>query len=106
MNVRTKSGRVLEPADVDRIAEKADAGVDLRDWRPVRGRPPLDNHVGGHAPRIAVRVPQALREAVEARAAAEGQSLSQAVRSLLEDYARGRVRTTVTRSPKSGPTGS
>lgn len=106
MNVRTKSGRVLEPADIDRIADRADAGVDLRDWRPLRGRPPLDTHVAGHAPRIAVRVPQALREAVEARAAAEGRSLSQAVRSLLEDYARGRARTAVSDSPESGPTGS
>ncbi len=45
-----------------------------------------------HSPRIAVRIPEALRDDVVMRATAEGKNLSQVVRGLLEDYAHSPVR--------------
>ena len=89
MSVRTKSGRVLSDAELDRLATKAEKGLDLSSWRPRRGRPSLDATVGEHSPRIAVRVPEALRDRAKVRAASEGRSVSEVVRSLLEEYAPG-----------------
>lgn len=102
MSLRTRGGRQLEPLDIDRIADKAEAGLDDRGWRPSPGRRPLGERAG-HSPRIAVRVPRELRQAVEARATAEGRSLSAVVRSLLEEYAEGRgPRTVSKRRPHRG----
>ena len=87
MPVRTKSGRVLSDAELDELATKAEAGFDLSSWRPRRGRPSLGATAGEHAPRIAVRVPEALHDRAKVRAAREGRSISEVVRSLLEEYA-------------------
>ena len=87
MPVKTKSGRVLSDADLDGLATKSDKGFDLAVWRPRPGRPSLGATVGEHSPRIAVRVPEALHGRALARAATEGRSISEVVRSLLEDYA-------------------
>jgi hypothetical protein len=87
MPVKTKSGRVLSDADLDGLATRAAAGFDLSSWRPRPGRPSLGTTEGEHSPRIAVRVPEALRDRARARATAEGRNLSEVVRSLLEDYA-------------------
>jgi uncharacterized protein (DUF433 family) len=91
MPVRTKSGRVLSDADLDRLATQAEEGFDLSAWRARRGRPSLGATVGEHAPRIAVRVPKALRDRARVRAAKEGRSISEVVRSLLEEYAPERA---------------
>jgi hypothetical protein len=85
--VTTRSGRVLTEADIDRLADQAEAGFDISTWTTRPGRPPLT--VGGqHSPRIAVRVPEDLRQRAMARAATEGRTISEVVRDLLEAYAR------------------
>ena len=88
MPVTTRSGRQLTEDDLDRLADEAEAGYDLSRWRPRRGRPFLDADAGGHAPRISVRVPASLRDRTAARAATEGRSMSDVLRSLLEEYVR------------------
>jgi predicted HicB family RNase H-like nuclease len=82
----TKSGRRLTEADIERMADEAERGFDLSTFRHSRGRPPLE--VGqASSSRIAVRVPRSLHRRVTSRAAAEGRSVSQVVRGLLEAYA-------------------
>lgn len=93
MALVTKSGQILTDADLDRLADEAEAGLDLTGWRPRRGRPRLDAHATEHSPRVSVRIPAAIRDRVQARATAEGRSISEVLRSLLEEYARsGRSR--------------
>ena len=88
MAVRTKNGRVVTDADLDRMATEAEAGYDLSTWKPRPGRPTLSvRGAGSHSPRIATRVPEELRVKVVSRASAEGKSVSQVMRSLLEGYA-------------------
>ena len=84
--VTTKHGRVLTEADIERVADEFEAGFDLSTWVPRPGRPPLDLRSTAHSPRIAVRVPETLHRRVMARAAAEGRSVSQVVRKLLDEY--------------------
>jgi hypothetical protein len=88
--VRTKNGRVVTDADLDRMAVDAEAGYDLSTWKRRVGRPSLSAEPGAHSPRIEARVPEALRRRVSARAAKEGKSVSAVVRLLLEEYARDR----------------
>ena len=85
--VTTKSGRTLSEADVERLADRLEEGIDLSTWQPRRGRPSLDANVREHSPRIAVRIPDALNDRVRTRAAREGRSVSDVVRALLEGYA-------------------
>lgn len=84
--MKTKSGRVLCDADLERLAAKAGRGFDLADWKLRRGRPRLDARAAGHSPRVGARVP-ALYARATARAAREGRTISEVVRGLLEDYA-------------------
>ena len=79
----------MSDADLDRLADEAETGFDLSTWRPRRGRPFLDPAATGHSPRVTVRVPVALRDRAASRAASEGRSMSEVVRSLLEAYATG-----------------
>ena len=85
--VRTKSGRVLTEADIERLADQAEAGFDLTKWKPRRGRPPLEPKTEMPAPRIAVRLPRSLYHRVMKRAGDEHRSVSAVVRDLLESYA-------------------
>ena len=86
--ITTKSGRALTEADIERLADQIEGkDFDLSTWAPRRGRPSLDPTANSHAPRIAVRVPESLRRRVASRAAAEGRTVSQVVRVLLERYA-------------------
>ena len=85
--VITKSGRTLTEADIEKLADELEAGVDLSTWEPRPGRPRLESTATEHSPRIAVRVPASLHRRVSSRAAAEGQSVSRVVRRLLEEYA-------------------
>ena len=88
MAVRTKHGRIVTDADLDRMAADAEAGFDLSAWKPRRrGRPSLSPGRPAHSPRLATRVPEELRSKVAARASAEGKSVSDVMRKLLEDYA-------------------
>ncbi|HWH24256.1 MAG TPA: ribbon-helix-helix protein, CopG family [Candidatus Limnocylindria bacterium] len=84
--VITKSGRRLTGEDLERMADEAEQGFDLSKWVHRRGRPPLENGTGEPSPRIAVRVPASLRDRVASRAAAEGRTVSEVVRALLEGY--------------------
>lgn len=86
--VVTKSGRRLTEDELHRLARRAEAGFEIRDWSPRPGRPPLDAGTDGHAPRIAVRVPGALHKRVLLLASKEGRTVSDVVRVLLEGYAR------------------
>jgi hypothetical protein len=94
MQVKTRSGRILTEADLDRLADEAEAGFDPATFRTRPGRPPLDVAAGGHSPRLEVRVPVTLRDRVLARAASEGRSVSDVLRELLEAYAAGAPRPT------------
>ena len=49
-----------------------------------RGRPNLDPWAGAHSPRIAVRLPDRVREQVVQHAAEQGRSVSDVVRSAVE----------------------
>lgn len=88
--VKTKGGRTLTAADIDRLANKAEQGFDLSQWRPRRGRPSLSATEPGRSPRIGARVPDDLYRRATERAAAEGKSISEVVRDLLGAYADGR----------------
>ncbi len=94
--VRTKSGRTLTEADVDRLAATAEKGFALSTWQPRRGRPSLSATAGVHSPRIAVRVPEELRVRATKRAVGEGRTLSDVVRDLLEGYAEDKHSSTQT----------
>ena len=85
--VTTKSGRRLTDADLERMADDAERGYDPSTFRHSRGRPALE---AGEvdSPRITVRLPRTLHGRVTTRAEAEGRSLSQVVRSLLEAYVK------------------
>ena len=85
--VRTRSGRALSGEEIDHIASRAEAGVDLAKWKPRRGRPPLEIASTDTSPRIAVRVPRGLHQRVADRAAKEGRTVSEVVRDLLAEYA-------------------
>lgn len=87
--VKTKSGRILTEADIERNAAAVEQDVDISAWAPHRGRPSLDASDEAHAPRIAVRVPGDVHRRVIARATKEGRSLSEVVRELLEGCAGG-----------------
>ena len=85
--VVTRSGKRLSEADIERIADRFEKGFDLSTWVPrIVGRPTLEPGADGHSPRIEVRVPASLHRRVLARAAADGRTVSQVVRSLLEEY--------------------
>ncbi len=85
--VTTKSGRRLTAADFERMADEAERGFDPSTFRHSRGRPALEAGTAD-SPRIAVRLPRSLHRRVTSLAAAEGRSVSQVVRDLLEAYAR------------------
>jgi hypothetical protein len=89
--MKTRSGRILTDADIDRLAAEAERGLDLSSWKPRRGRPTLGARPGAHAPRIAVRIPEDLHQRAVDRAAEEGRSMSEVVRDLLEQYADDRL---------------
>lgn len=87
--VRTKSGRIVTEADLERLASSVEQDLDIAAWKPRRGRPALDVAGDAHSPRIAVRVPKDLHRRALARATNEGRSISEVVRDLLEGYAGG-----------------
>jgi hypothetical protein len=86
MSVKSKRGRSLSKADLERMAAQAEAGFDLAAWKPRRGRPALDADASEHAPRISVRLPRSLHDQVIDRAEQEGRAVSDVVRGLLSDY--------------------
>ncbi len=82
-DVRLKDGRRLTPALAEQLARQ---GVDEARMRNlIPGRKSLAGD-GSVSPRVQFRVPESLREAAEARAEAEGVSLSVLAREALEHY--------------------
>jgi hypothetical protein len=82
---RTKSGVELTEDVLDRMAQEAEAGLDITKLRPRprRGRPAMGS---GPADTLPVRLDPELREAVDARAAAENTTASDVVREALRRY--------------------
>lgn len=85
--MKTKSGRTLTEAELQRLAENAERGLDLSPWKPRRGRPRLDPAATEHAPRVAARVSASVYSRARWRAAQEGRTISEVVRHFLEGYA-------------------
>lgn len=83
VDVRLPDGTRLTEELAEQLAREAVAEARLRNLIP--GRKSLSGD-GSHSPRVQFRVPDALREAAEARAAAEGVSLSALAREALEHY--------------------
>jgi hypothetical protein len=52
----------------------------------ARGRPKLDPSADAHSPRLAVRLPRRVQTGVARRAAEEGRSISNVVRSVVEAW--------------------
>jgi hypothetical protein len=84
----TKSGRPITDADVEAMADEAEAAYDVDELiarRGKRGRPAL-----GSAPATveSVRLDPELRDELAARAEAEGVSASELIRKALREYLR------------------
>lgn len=81
---RTRSGKVLTDSPIKEMADEAEAGYDFETLKPRRrGRPSLGS---GPAEVVPVRLDPDLREAVEARAEAEGMTTSEIIRRALRNY--------------------
>ena len=81
---RTASGKVLTDADIEALADEAEQGYDVETLTTRRrGRPML-----GSAPAevVPVRLDPTLKDAVEARAAAEHMTTSEVIREALRRY--------------------
>ncbi len=82
---------MLTDADLDHLADEAEAGYDLSTWVPRRGRPALGHRSArGHSPKIETRVPAGVRTELARIAAEDGTTVSQVLRHLVEDYVRER----------------
>lgn len=83
---RTKSGKVITDADIERYADEAEAGYDVDQLiarRGKRGRPALGS---GPASVESVRLDPELKDALTCRAEAEGTSPSEVIREALRKY--------------------
>lgn len=81
---RTKSGKVLTNSEIKTLADEAERGFDLELLgQRRRGRPSLGS---GPAEVVPVRLDPELREAIEARAAADGMTTSEIIRRALRNY--------------------
>lgn len=78
-----RDGRRLTPELADQLATEGLAEARRRNLIP--GRKSLAGD-GSHSPRVQFRVPESLRAAAEAKAAAEGVSLSVLAREALQHY--------------------
>jgi Ribbon-helix-helix protein, copG family len=84
---RTKSGVELTEDVLERMAQEAEAGLDVTKLRRRPGRPSMGS---GPADTLPVRLDPELREAVDARAAAENTTASDVVREALRRYLKAR----------------
>ena len=80
----TKTGRVLNDADIEALATEVAGDIDVKSLKPRRrGRPPLE---GGPAGVVPVRLDTNLRAAVEARATSDHTTTSDVIREALRRY--------------------
>ncbi len=78
----------LSSADYERLADVAEKGFDPGGFHTARrGRPSLG--ASGTSPLLATRVSAQVRDRARVRAAAEGRTMSQVLRDLVEAYANG-----------------
>ena len=82
---RTKAGVELTDDVLDKLAEQAEAGLDVTNLRRRPGRPSMGS---GPADSLPVRLDPELRKAVDERAAAEHTTASDVVREALRRYLR------------------
>jgi hypothetical protein len=83
---RTKSGKTITDADIEKYAAEAEGGYNVDELiarRGKRGRPTLGS---GPASVESVRLDPELRDALASRAEAEGTSTSEVIRQALRDY--------------------
>ena len=81
---RTKSGKVLTDPDIEALADDAEQGYDVETLKARRrGRPMI-----GDAPAevVPVRLDPALKDAVEARSAADATTTSEIIREALRRF--------------------
>lgn len=81
---RTKTGKVLTESDIEALADEAGKGYDVEALKTRRrGRPMI-----GDAPAevVPVRLDPALKDAVEARAAADETTTSEIIREALRRF--------------------
>ncbi|CAN5292219.1 hypothetical protein BH18ACT4_BH18ACT4_12270 [soil metagenome] len=80
---RTIDGREITDDLIEEYVAEAEAGYDLNDWEPVRGRPLM-----GSAPAktFPVRLDPALRAALNERADHEDRPAAEVVRDALRRY--------------------
>jgi hypothetical protein len=85
--LRTKRGTLLTKEKIDKLAAEAERGYDLSKGvrERVTGRPALGGGKG-ISPRIAFRAGPDVFEATQARARAEGRSVSELARDAMEQY--------------------
>jgi hypothetical protein len=83
-----KKNRELTEAEYEELARRfwAAGGFDPATLKARPGRPSISDAPGAHSPRIRVRVSPAVKQIVAAKAAAEGKTISEVARRLLEDY--------------------
>src|SRR5436305_5724574 len=82
--IRTAGGDELSSAELEALAEEAEAGYDLSTAKPERvGRPSLEE---GVSPRVSFRVGQGLYDAARTRAEQEGRTVSELARIAMERY--------------------
>lgn len=95
--MRTAQGEPITDDLLDALAAEAEAGYNPGTLRPRRtGRPSLGT---GTSPRVQFRVSPTLYQEAQERAQAEDRTLSDLVRSLLEDYVH---RTRAIAEPRRG----
>lgn len=84
---RSKAGVELTDEVLDRMAEEAEAGLDVTKLRRRPGRPAMGS---GPADALPVRLDPELRQALDDRAAAEHTTASDIVRAALRRYLKVR----------------
>ena len=80
---RSKAGVELTDAVLDRMANEAEAGLDITQLRRRPGRPAMGS---GPADTLPVRLDPELRQALDDRAAADESTASEIVREALRRY--------------------
>ncbi|MHB8508065.1 MAG: hypothetical protein ACYDGR_05370 [Candidatus Dormibacteria bacterium] len=105
-DLRTKKGTLLNKARLEELSDEAQRGYDLSKGVRERGigRPALGGGKG-ISPRIAFRAQIEVYEAAQARALAEGRSVSDLARLAMEQYLTTppRSRTTARRRSATPP---
>lgn len=87
-NTKKSYGKTIDGLDltdelIEEYAQEAEAGYDLDEWEPVRGRPLMGT---GPAKSFPVRLDPELRAELDRRAADEDRPASEVVRDALRQY--------------------